>query len=284
MANNHSKYKNTGILYELLVRQMANDILSNKPTRTLKIINDFFNQSSELGKELRLYQILIKDKFNDEKKATELLNIVLAERKKLDPTKLNSAKYNLVKEIKKQYDEKDFFRTNIDNYKIIASIYSLFESMDKYIDPKLLVESKFNILEFIVRPQNRDEKQYDFLHKNYLKEDKEIKIMAYKILIDRFNDKYNVLSEDQKRLLREYINSISRANKLRQFILTETNIINSKLKAININKIKDKTTVIKLNEIKQNVDTFVTSAKTVEDKLLTLMKYYELVKEIENLK
>ena len=54
----HSKIKNTSILFELLTRQITADVLANKSTKTVKIVKEFFNEKTELGKELQLYKIL----------------------------------------------------------------------------------------------------------------------------------------------------------------------------------------------------------------------------------
>lgn len=282
MSNNHSKYKNTGILYELLVRQIANDVITNKNSKAINIINEFFKQNNELGREFRLYQILIKDKFTDKQKAQELLNIVLQERKKLDERKLKNQKYALVKVIKENFDEDNFFKSTVENYRILASIYSLFESVNKSVNPKVLVESKFQVLDFIVK---EGVKKYEpnFLSENYAREDKEIKIMAYKILIDKFNDKYSNLNEDQKTLLREYINSISKSKKLKQIVTDRISKVKVQLNEIR-DEITDEATTIKLNEVTDNIDVFVTKSKTIEDQILALMRYYELVKEINNIK
>ena len=50
----HSKYKNTGILFELLVRQTTSDLLNNQDSKAVKILKKYFT-NTELGKEYGLY-------------------------------------------------------------------------------------------------------------------------------------------------------------------------------------------------------------------------------------
>ena len=123
----HSKYKNTGILFELLVRQIATDTLNNKDSYATRIIKEHFSKSTELSKELKLYKLFIDESFDSDYKASEFVNIILTERKKLNESALNRQKYNLIKSIKKNFVIEDFFKYRVNNYKENASIYKLFE-------------------------------------------------------------------------------------------------------------------------------------------------------------
>ena len=60
----HNKIKNTGILFELLTRQITVDILNNKKNSSaIKILKKFFNENTELGKENQLYKVLVEINF-----------------------------------------------------------------------------------------------------------------------------------------------------------------------------------------------------------------------------
>ena len=110
MSIKHSKYKNTGILFELLTRQITSDILSGKQgPRAIPILEKYFNRNEELGKELVLYLSFFNGKKLSETKSLDYINIVVDQRKKLDNRKLKLEKYNLVKEIKENYDYINFF-------------------------------------------------------------------------------------------------------------------------------------------------------------------------------
>ena len=124
----HSKIKNTSILFELLTRQITADVLAGKSTETVSVVKKFFNERTELGKELELYRILSEKHYESESRALHLVEAVINLRKKLSNTKLRNEKYNLIKEIKKSYNVNDFFNGRISNYRVLASIYNMFQS------------------------------------------------------------------------------------------------------------------------------------------------------------
>jgi len=123
----HSKYKNTGVLFELLVRQSTSDLMSNKDPKAVKIFKKFFT-NTELGKEYNLYTSVLNAPKLSEAKAEMLVSTIVEQAKKLDREKLDKEKYNLIKEIKKHYDLDDFFKAKIETYKIYASVYTLIEN------------------------------------------------------------------------------------------------------------------------------------------------------------
>ena len=75
MSIKHSKYKNTGILFELLTRQITSDILSGKRTpKAIPILEKYFNKNEELGKELILYLSFFNGKRLSETNALDYIN------------------------------------------------------------------------------------------------------------------------------------------------------------------------------------------------------------------
>ena len=93
MSIKHSKYKNTGILFELLTRQITSDILSGrKEPKAIPILETYFNRNKELGKELVLYLSFFNGKKLTETKALDYINILSEQRKKLDNRKLKLEK------------------------------------------------------------------------------------------------------------------------------------------------------------------------------------------------
>ena len=76
----HSKIKNTGILFELLTRQITADVLNDKKSQSVAIIKRFFNEKTELGKELQLYRILSEKHYSTEDRALQLFETVLNHR------------------------------------------------------------------------------------------------------------------------------------------------------------------------------------------------------------
>lgn len=279
----HSKIKNTGILFELLTRQITADVLAGKDSKAVTIVKKYFNENTSLGKELQLYRLLSEKHFKSENKANELVEVVLKSRKKLSNSKLRNEKYNLIKQIKETYDSTDFFNGRISNYKLFASIYNVFQSetSNNEFNPEQVLNSKFTVLEHITNQKISGDAVKEKVLKEYSQKDKDLRLLTYKILVDKFNKKYKNLDESQKKLLENFINNVSNTNKIREFIDNEVSIVKEELSK-HLPKVKDKVTKIKLTEaIKQIVN--LTKGRVVEEKqVLTMMRYYELVKEIKN--
>ena len=279
----HSKIRNTGILFELLTRQITVDVLNNsKKGAAAKILKEFFNKKTQLGKEYELYRVLTVENYTSEIKANHLVDAVVKARQKLNNSQLKREKYNLIKEVRTNYDINDFFMARIPNYKVNASIYKLF-SVEANMNPQTETESRFTIVENITRKKISDKKKEDVMVEGYKKQEKDLRLLAYGILVEKFNKKYSSLSQSQKKLLKEYINNISNTNSLKELIETETLRVKSKLQSF-LPKVDDKVTKIKLKEAINQAETLM-KGRIVEDKqVVTLMRYYQLVKELENVK
>ena len=281
----HSKFKNTGFIFELLVRQVTSEIMSGKVNSIAeKILKEHFNSKKELSKELKLYQYLINEKYNSESKAEKFIDTILEARKRLDETKLTREKYNLIKEIKDTYNLEEFIKSPISNYKTLASIYKIFEvaSTDEQYDPTDIVSSRFTITESIINSsiQNKDIKLKDLVMEEYKKQDEDLRAVSYKLLVESFNNKYKNLTNEQKGLLREYINNINNTGKLNEYVSNEiTKLING-LKEVG-SKITDKVTQIKLAETIANVRKVKSVKKIKEQHLSALMMTYELLSELK---
>ena len=279
----HSKIRNTGILFELLTRQITVDVLNNdKKGSAAKILKEFFNKKTQLGKEYELYRVLTVENYTSEIKANHLVDAVVKARQKLNNSQLKREKYNLIKEIKKNYDINDFFMARIPNYKVNASIFKVFDSNTDG-NPATETDSRFTIVEHVTRKQKSNKKEDKKLVEGYKKQEKDLRLLAYGILVEKFNKKYSSLSKSQKTLLREYINNISNTNSLKELVETETLRVKSKLQSF-LPKVDDKVTKIKLKEAINQAEALM-KGRIVEDKqVVTLMRYYQLVKELENVK
>jgi len=279
----HSKIKNTGILYELLTRQITVDVLNGKDSKAVDIVKDAFNENTCLGRELQLYKLLTEKNYKSENKANHLLEIVVNSRKRISNAKIKNEKYNLIKKINESFDTKDFFNGRIPNYKLLASIYNVFqsESSQEEYNAEQVLNSKFTVLEHITNNNMNTNDKQDKIIKEYSQNDKDLRLLTYKILVDKFNKKYKSLDESQKGLLKNYINNISNTNQMRQFVNEEVKSVRKELQ-YHLPRVKDKVTKIKLYEaIKQIVN--LTKGRVIEEQqVLSLMRYYELVKEINN--
>jgi hypothetical protein len=281
----HSKFKNTGFIFELLVRQITSEIMSSSKSVAETILKEHFNAKKELSKELKLYQFLINEKYNSEVKAEKFIDTILDARKQLDENKLIKEKYNLIKQIKETYGLDEFIKSPISNYKTLASIYKIFEvvSTNEQYDPTDIVSSRFTIAENIINSsiQNKEARIKDVVLEEYKKQDEDLRAISYKMLVESFNNKYKNLTEEQKLLLREYINNINNTGKLNEYISTEIIKLINGLKEVG-SKIPDKVTKIKLAETISNIRKIKSVKKIKEQHLSAMMMSYELLKELKN--
>jgi hypothetical protein len=280
----HSKFKNTGFIFELLVRQITAEVMSANKSVAEKILKEYFNAKKELSKELKLYQYLINEKYNSESKAEQFINTILEARKRLDEKKLTKEKYNLIKEIKETYNLDEFIKSPISNYKTLASIYKIFETVitDEQYEPTDIVSSRFTITENIINTsiQNKDSKMKDAVLEEYRKQDEDLRAVSYKLLVESFNSKYKNLTDEQKGLLREYINNINNTGKLNEYVSNEISKLVADLKEVG-SKISDKVTKIKLAETISNIRKVKSVKKIKEQHLSAMMMTYELLKELK---
>lgn len=280
----HSKYQNTGVLFELLVRQATSDLMSNIDSKAIKIFKKYFT-GTELGKEYNLYSTVLNSPKLNETKAEILINTIVEQAKKLDRVKLGKEKYNLIKEIKKHYDIDNFFKAKIDTYKVYASVYTLIENqLSKELnDTKQIITNKLTLLEHITKETLTERKVASKVVEEFMKEDKEIRILAYKILVEKFNDKYAGLSIEQRDLLKEYINNVSDTVKLKTYLNTKLLEVKTELTVLK-ESTKDKVLQIKLNEVLNFIKPMSANDAIKDETLIGLMQYYSLISELKSTK
>ena len=279
MKPKHSKYKNTGILFELLTRQITSETISNVTPRAVGILKKFFGNNSTLLKEYQIYHALLNKKFEKEANAAVLLETLINAHSKLNKSTLRRERYNLVREIKNTYNIEDFFKAKISNYKVYASVYNLLEHQTA--NPLHIVDSKVIILEHITCKGLPKKPKKDMVMEEYEKFDKETRALTYKMLMEKFNEKYSGLNNNQRILLKEYVYNISNSPKLKHFINEE--IIKVKSEIRKLSKSTDKVTQIKLNEITGLIKPLCKKSSVHDDNVINLLNYYELVNELKSL-
>lgn len=280
MAIKHSKYRNTGILFELLVRQTTSDLINNQDSKAVKILKRYFT-NTELGKEYSLYSTFASSPTLSEAKAEILISTILEQYKKLDFEKINKLKYNLIKEIKNNYDLDNFFKAKVDNYKPFASIYTIFESQNaKSIDTKQVLLNKINLLEHLTAKDMTDSKAPKSLVEEFMKEDKEIRLLAYKILVEKFNNKYKDMSERQKEVLKEYITNVSDTKNLKEYLNSQLETIKNELTTLK-ESTKDPVVKIKLEEVLKFIKP-IKENQSIKDEMITgILQYLDLIDELK---
>jgi len=278
MKIKHSKYKNTGILFELLTRQITSDTISGGSNKALSILKKYFNSKSELLKEYKIYNTLSTKLYKDETKASLLVNTLIEAHSKLNRSRLRREKYNLIKEIKSTYDLNNFFKAKITNYKIMASIFNLTENKDA--TPLSIVNSKVELVEHITRSNKSTKK--NIVIENYNNEDKNTRLLTQKILLEKFNEKYKGLGENQKTLLQEYVNAVSNSPALKTYINSEIKDVKKQLTKYS-NTVTDQVVKIKIDEAKNLIKPLCKKSFVHDDNVSNLLNYYELINELKTI-
>jgi len=280
----HSKFRNTGILFELLTKQVTADIMLGKDSSVAKdLLHKYFQETTELGRERKMYSTLLNEKLKDEPHAERFLSVILEARKKLNNRKLSLLKYDLIKEMKDSYPIEEMLKASVRNYRVLASIYKIFENVvspDCKFDVKEVYQAKNCIVEHIVdRPKAVHPE--DELINYYQLQTEDIRFLTYKLLCEKFNEKYSsVLDEDQRAVLREYIGNVANTNSFDVFVKTKVSQIKKSLDEV-IDKIKDDVYKIKIREVVNQLDK-INPGKIVKDNhVMVLMLSYELLKEVK---
>jgi len=280
----HSKFKNTGFLFELLTRQITVEILNGSQEKAKGIIKEFYGRGTELSKELRLFNLLINEKYNTESKAEKFIDAILEAHTKIDYKKIQREKYNIIKSIKENFEIDNFLSSPVTNYKILASIHKLFEGKKADIlDIKDVFNSKLTLVEHISsnNSQTSTKQKQDKLVEEYRKQEKDLRLLTYKILVETFNKKYTTLNQSQKGLLREYINNVTNTSKFNEYY--ESELIKTITELHSLYKgMKDKITKIKLRETINVLKKQKIGKKITDGQVSSLMMSYELIKEIHN--
>ena len=277
----HSKYKNTGILFEILVRQITSDTLSGKDSKATHILKKYFVKT-ELGKEYKLYETLFKHKNLTEGKAEIIINSIIESSRNLNRGTLKRQKYNLIKEISEHYNLEDFFKTKLSSYKVHAALYTLVEiyNSENLSNPTQIIENKIALLESLTTHTVNKQKVEDDLMVEFQSYDKDLRILTYKVMLEKFNGKYENLNDNQKSILKEFINAVDSTPKLKEFYNEKIQEIKNELTKVT-KKVKDKVVQIKLNEVNNILLPLGKKANVGNDDLVNLLQYYSLLEELQ---
>jgi hypothetical protein len=283
----HSKFKNTGILFELLVRQITFEVLNGDNNENAqKILKEFYSNKTELGKELRLYQMLSEEKYKSEGRAEKFIDTILEARKRLNVKKLTKEKYNLVKKIQESFDIQQFLSSPITNYKVMASIYKIFESQNKEnYDIKDVFNSKYTIVENLIggELENKAQLVEDKTISEFKTQNKEERFLTYKVLLQSFNKKHQKLNESQKSLLKNFINNVSNTSKFKEYYTQQLKEVITQLVKQH-KEVKDKVTKIKLKETINVLKKTKIGRVVSDNQVSAMMIAYELISEIKNVR
>jgi len=284
MKIKHSKFRNTGLIFELLVKQIAADTLNGKDSAAVTILKNFYSNKSSLAKEYKLYEFIVKNKNVSQSKAEAIVSTITEVSRKLDQKTLKAQKYELISAIKESYDVNEFFGMQVRDYKPLAALYCLLEAQnnDNLINPQVLIDNKTTILEHLTSAPQNEEEVKDTLIEEYSKYDKDLKLLTFKILLEKFNDKYKNLLPEQKNILKEFITSVNSQSRLRTLVNEEMNKIASAVRNLSA-KVKDEVVKIKLDEVAKSIKPLSNKDRINDNHLVNLMQYYDLVNELKSL-
>jgi hypothetical protein len=257
---------------------LTSDTIAGTQPKALSFLKKHFNKKTELLKEYKIYHTLATQKYNKDAQATMLINTLVEAHKKLNKSQLRREKYNLIKEIKDTYNVNDFFKAKITDYKVMASIFNLLEN--KEATPLSIVNSKVTILEHIT--EKKIKVKDSVVLENFNKQDKDTRLLTYKVILEKFNDRYSGLQDNQKTLLKEYVNSVTNSPALKSYLNQEINEVKKDLTKYS-KKVEDKAVAIKLNETKNMIKTLCKKSSVNDDNVINLLNYYELINELKTI-
>ena len=284
MKIKHSKYRNTGLIFELLIKQIASDTLNNRDSAAVTIIKKHFTGKTALVREFKLYEFILKNRQISQAKAETILSTITEISRKLDQKSLKNQKYDLISDIKENYNIDEFFAIQTPDYKALASLYCLLEAQnsDNLLDPQYLVNYKSTLLEHLTTQKQNSSNVKNTLIEEYSKYDKDLKLLTFKILLEKFNDTYKDLLPEQKNILKEFITSVNSNTRLRNLVNEELVKIASAVHKLS-SKIKDDVVKIKLAEVSKAIQPLTNKDRVTDNHLVNLMQYYDLVNELKTL-
>jgi hypothetical protein len=275
----HNKKRNTGLLYEFLIRHASNCALHKQQEemdRTLKIIKKYFKKGTPLHEELSIFKALNNTTVKSRGTANKILNSVYKTSGKMNVRELDVHKSNLIKEVNHTLN-KNVYNYKIPNYTVFASAQTLFNNNRN--KKKFLNEIDQLKLEEVVTDYLLLEKKKGAIPEK----DKVYNKTVYTMMMKNFHEKYSGLNESQKKILFDYTTFLINNDEktYMQTVLSEVKKIKEKLSNIQDESIKgSEETKKKLNECVNQLNE--SKLNTSEETALMLLEYLNLVGEIEN--
>lgn len=280
MIIKHSKYRNTGLIFELLVKQIASDTLSRKDSPAVSLLKKYFTGKNTLVQEFKLYNLVLKNRNVSQSTAESILSTILEVSKKLDRSVLNKQKYNLIKELKEHYKLEEFFSVKVRDYKPLAATFCLIENLEQEItSPEFIIDNKVTVLEHLTSVKQNKVQEKDSLVEEFSNYDKDLRLLIYKLLLEKFNKAYENFTDNQKKVLTKFIIEGASENRLRTVVNEEITNINLQLRTIQ-ETVQDKILKIKLGEVLKTLKPIEKTRRVTNENLVGLLQYYELINEL----
>jgi hypothetical protein len=126
----------------------------------------------------------------------------------------------------------------------------------------------------------KSEKVEADLIKEFKSYDKDLRILTYRVLLEKFNDKYGSLNNDQKEILKEFINSVDNTPKLKEYYNSKVTYLKEELFNLS-STIDNKAIQIKVNEVTNILNPLSKTSNVGDDNLINLLQYCALLEELK---
>ncbi len=231
----HNKKRNVGIIYELLLRAVSAAIVENDKKRAqlaLDIIEKHYDKKTELYKEYRLFNALIKSTVSDTPVAAAVLAEAKSAARRADSRKLDYEKSMLIRAINHSLQDANFYQRRIPDYRLYATVQNLINewAAGDTSDLTKMVMLEGQVVHWLLKEKSDESIDLE-------SPAPEVDGLVVKIMNEKFNEKYSgKLNQDQTKLIQEYIFSIEsgqekrfvdRLNSLRETALNKLNALKS---------------------------------------------------------
>lgn len=284
MKIKHSKYKNTGLIYELLVKQVTSDLISRQESPAIPILRKYFSGNNVLVREHTLYKTLCEVTNLSTNKADYLLGEVRRAASRLNLKELKDLKYNLISEIKQGYDLNQFFGATVSNYRTLAAVYCILEADRSLepVEPESIVANKITLLEsmtgkMVLEPEDNLRKTL----KEFAGYDRDLRLTTFKILLEKFNEEFKGLLPEQKNLLKQIV-ALGSTKGLRGYLNEEIAKLKDTLTEMS-SRIPGGIERIKLQEAIKLLEPLGESEKVTDSHLVRMLQFYDLQNELTKL-
>jgi len=279
MSSSHNKKRNSGLLYEFLIRTISSSLVENdkqKSSKALKIIKQSFKPGSEIYKEFRLINALMKTTVGSESVAASIINEAKNVCRTHNLQELEKEKSMLIRNINHQLQDENFYDQHVNEYKMFATIQNLINGW-RSKEPNLqkLAEYEDQLLKWLLTKKEETSEQK--VNENSVGTNR----LLMKIMMKKLSEKYDgALSSDQKALIKAY--AFSTANDDNSTIFRKMQEIKEKLlESINNYVTSENASSYlksKLVEVKSKLSE---SASIVDDSTVSeYMLYAKLVDEL----
>jgi hypothetical protein len=224
--SSHNKKRNTGLLYEFLIRTISEALVENDKhtsSKALKIIKNSFKPTTELYKEFRLINSIMKTTVSSEAVASSILNEAKSAARTHDVNELDRQKSLLIRSINHQLRNENFYDQHIFEYKTYATLQNLFNNWrNPTSDLSKTAEYEDQIVKWLVTPKVESTDQ--IINENSTGTNH----LLMKVMMKKLSEKYDVaLTNEQKNLVKAY--AFSTVNENNNTIKLKLNEIKNKL-------------------------------------------------------